>query len=354
MKLITLLLFIPCAAFSQKYKKAANAIIDSSFTNGPGCTALVSVKGTPEYTYCTGKANMELDVPMKIEHKFRIGSMTKQFTSIGIMILVEQGKVDVNDSIQVYLPDFPVKEHTVTVEHLLTHTSGIKSYTNPEIMDEEFMRLYHHPDSLVNSFTEYPLEFEPGSKFSYNNSGYHLLGLIIEKASGMSYATFLKKEIFDKAGMKDTRTDSNKEIIENRIPGYDPFIGPVNAQFIDMSIPYSAGNIVSTVSDLNLWYKALFNYEIVKKETLDKALVPYELTTGESTGYAYGWGVDTIQGQPIISHSGGIPGFLSNGIYFPEQGLLTVVLSNCTCNPPFQVSNKIAELAIEEYLRKHN
>jgi len=120
-----------------------------------------------------------------------------------------------------------------------------------------------------------------------------------------------------------------------------------------MSIPYSAGNILSTVSDLNLWYKALFNYEIVKKETLIKTHTPYQLSTGEMSTYAYGWGVDTIQGQPVIRHSGGIPGFLSNGIYFPKQGILTVVLSNCTCNPPQESSMKIAELVIEEYLKKN-
>lgn len=353
MKLLYVLLLIPSFSFSQKYKKNANTVLDTSFTNGPGCTALVSVDGLPEYTYCTGKANLELDIPVKIEHKFRIGSITKQFTATGIMILVEQGKLDVNDSIQQYLPDFPVKKYTVTIEHLLTHTSGIKSYTNPEIMDEKFMRQYHHPDSLVNSFAEFPLEFKPGSEFSYSNSGYHLLGLVIEKASGKSYSSFMKEEIFDKAGMKNTRTDSNKEIIINRIPGYDPFISPVNAQYIDMSIPYSAGNIISTVSDMNLWYKALFDYKLIKKETLAKAHAPYTLSSGESTGYGYGWGIDTIQGQPMITHSGGIPGFLSCGIYFPEQELFTIVLSNCTCNPPMDATYKIAELALEEFLRKN-
>jgi CubicO group peptidase (beta-lactamase class C family) len=353
MKLLFFLLILPGVVLSQKYKKDANEILNSSFNNGPGCAALISVNGNTEYAYCTGKANIELDVPIKLEHKFRIGSMTKQFTAIGIMILQEQGKLNVNDSIQKYIPDFPVKNHTITIEHLLTHTSGIKSYTIPEIMDENFMRIYHHPDSLVKSFSEYPLEFVPGSKFSYSNSGYHLLGLIIEKASGKSYSSFIKKEIFEKAGMKDSRTDSNKAIIKNRISGYDPFIGPVNAQYIDMSIPYSAGNIISTVSDINLWYQALFNYEIVGKQTLNKVHTPYELSDGTMSNYAYGWGLDTIQGQPVIRHNGGIPGFLSNGIYFTEQKLLTVVLSNCTCNPPQESSGKIAELAIEEYLDKN-
>lgn len=353
MKLLYVLLLIPCITFSQKYQKEANTILDTSFTNGPGCVALVSVKGVPEYSYCTGKANLELDVPLKIEHKFRIGSITKQFTATGIMMLVEQGKLDINDSIQQYLPGFPVKKHKVTVEHLLTHTSGIKSYTNPEIMDEKFIRQYHHPDSLVNSFAKFPLEFEPGSKFSYNNSGYHLLGLIIEKISGKTYSSFLKEEIFNKAEMKNTQTDSNKEIIENRIPGYDSPKNLENAQYIDMSIPYSAGNMISTVSDMNLWYQALFDFKLIKKETLAKAHTPYILSTGESTGYGYGWEIDTIQKQPVIKHGGGIPGFLSTGIYFPEQELFTIVLSNCTCNPPLDAANKIAELALVEYLSRN-
>ena len=352
MKIVLLLLILPGLALAQKYKKDADEILNSSFNNGPGCAALISVNGNTEYSYCTGKANIELDVPIKLEHKFRIGSLTKQFTAIGIMILEERGKLSLSDSIQKYIPNFPVKKYTITIEHLLTHTSGIKSYTVPEIMNEKFMRLYHHPDSLVKSFSGFPLEFEPGSKFSYSNSGYHLLGLIIENVSGMSYASFIQKEIFDKAGMKNSRTDSHQEIIKNRISGYDPFIGPVNAQFIDMSIPYSAGNILSTVSDLNLWYKALFSYEIVKKETLIRAHTPYTLSSGKISSYGFGWGVDTLQGQPVITHSGGIPGFLSNAIYFTEQGLLTIVLSNCTCNPPQVPSRKIAELAITEYLDK--
>lgn len=353
MKLIYIFLLIPSISFSQKYQKEANKLLDSTFNNGPGCAALVSVDGKPEYTYCTGKANLELNVPVKIEHKFRIGSLTKQFTAIGIMILVEQGKLDLQDSIQQYLPDFPVKEYTVTIEHLLTHTSGIKSYTSPEIMDDNFMRLYHHPDSLVQSFAQFPLAFQPGSQFSYNNSGYLLLGLIIEKVSGKSYASFMKEELFDKAGMKNTRTDSNTEIIENRIPGYDPAVEPVNAQYIDMSIPFGAGTIISTVSDLNLWYKALFDYKIVKKETLEKAHTSYILTSGEATGYGYGWGVKMIEGQKVINHDGGIPGFLSSGFYFTEQKLLTVVLSNCTCNPPWESAEKIAILALTEYMKKN-
>ena len=352
MKLITLLLLLPSLAFSQNYKKEATEILNNAFNNGPGCAAMVSVKGAPEYSYCTGKANVELDVPMKMEHKFRIGSLTKQFTAIGIMILVEQGKLKVSDTIQKYLPTFPEKEHVITIEHLLTHTSGIKSYTDPKIMDETFMRLYHSPKELVKSFSEFPLEFEPGSKFSYSNSGYHLLGLIIEKASGKSYRKFLKKEIFDKAGMNDSRTDSDKEIIPNRISGYDPMFGPANAQHIDMSIPYSAGNILSTVSDLNLWYKALFNYEIVQKETLEKAHSEYKLTNGEMSDYGYGWIIRKIEGEKAVIHSGGIPGFLSFAIYFPNQNMLSVILSNCTCNNPAKPTMEIAKLAIKQIIKK--
>lgn len=352
MKLLFLLLLLPGITFSQNYKSKADKVLNSSFSNGPGCAALVSVNGNAEYSHCTGKANIELDVPIKLEHKFRIGSITKQFTAIAILILEERGQLSVNDPIHKYLPDFPKKKHTITIEHLLTHTSGLKSYTEPDIMNEDFMRVYHHPDSLANSFSGHPLAFEPGSEFSYCNSGYHLLGLIIERVSGMSYSAFLKKEIFDVAGMKDSRTDSNKEIIKDRISGYDPFVGPVNAQYIDMSIPYSAGNILSTVSDLNLWYKALFSYKIVKKETLMRAHTSFKLSNGKTPGYGYGWGIDEVKGQPVIRHSGGIPGFLSTAIYFPEQGLLTVVLSNCTCNPPQEASRKIAEMAIEEYMEK--
>lgn len=352
MKQIVILILFPLFVNSQYNTKEFNTLLDSSFNNGPGCAALASLDGKTIYKYSTGKANIELHVPIELSHKFRIGSITKQFTAVSVLLLQERGQLNLNDSIQKHLPNFPTKKHKITIENLLTHTSGIKSYTDGNIMNEEFMRINFHQDSLTKTFSEFPLEFKPGSQFKYSNSGYHLLGLIIEKLSGIPYEDFLQKEIFTKSKMLNTTTDKNHKIIHNRVSGYDFDSVLINSHFIDMNIPFSAGNIISTVGDLKLWYESLFNYEILKKETLEKAIKPYELSNGKTTSYGFGWEIDYEKGYKVIHHSGSIPGFLSNIIYYPKLNLLTVVLSNCTCNSTIKPSKQIAQALFQEYLVK--
>jgi CubicO group peptidase (beta-lactamase class C family) len=205
-----------------------------------------------------GSANLEWNIPNDPTTKFRLGSVTKQFTAAAILLLEERGKLKIDDPVKVYLPDAPAAWEKVTIFHLLTHTSGIPSFTSfPDYQTTEATP--STPEQLVARFRTKPLEFVPGEKWNYSNSGYVLLGYLIEKISGESYAKFIKTNIFDPLGMKDSGYDLNSAIIVHRAAGYDPGAqGPVNTGFIHMSIPFSAGALYSTTEDLLRWEQGLF------------------------------------------------------------------------------------------------
>lgn len=347
------LLLLSFPAFSQNYLKPIDSLLTSKFNNGPAISVLVSKEFEPEYTLTKGYADLENEVPATPDSKFRIGSLTKQFTAVAILKLMEDGKLSLTDSIQTYLPEFPVKSHPITIEHLLTHTSGFKEVTETKEFTSVLMKVGCEPEKLVNYFKDAPLNFEPGSQFQYCNSGYHLLGLIIEKVSGLAYEDYLRTEIFEKADMKNTLADSNLKIIKNRASGYVKSNEKIiNSPYIDMSVPFSAGNLLSTPGDINKWYKALFNYKIIGKENLEKAHSPYTLNDGTKSNYGYGWFVGNLQGEKVIAHEGGINGFLSSVIFVPGNQSLTVLLSNCMCNPTASTAKEIAAFSIGKPLPK--
>ena len=242
-----------------------------------GCAALVAQKGQILYKKAFGMADIELNVPMQADMVFRIGSITKQFTAVCILQLMEQGKLSLQDEITKFIPDYPTQAHKITIEHLLTHTSGIKSYTGMKNF-QDIIRKDMKPEEVIDFFKNQPMEFVPGSKFNYNNSGYFLLGYIIEKVSGKTYPQYLEENIFKPLGMTNTVFGSNSKIIKNRASGYEPGSdGIVNASLMSMTIPYAAGSIQSTVEDLYKWHQAVHAYKLVKKENLDKAFTPYKL-----------------------------------------------------------------------------
>lgn len=215
------------------------------------------------------------------------------------------------------------------------------------------MKLGCDSDLLVNYFKDYPLEFTPGSKFRYCNSGYHLLGLIIEQASGMSYEEYIHKNLIAVADMEHSLADNHENLISNRAAVYEKSQEKiVNTSYIDMSVPFSAGNLLSTTIDLNKWYQCLFEYRIVSKNSLQKALTPYRLNDGSITKYGYGWFIDRLQGELVISHEGGINGFLSSAWFIPNSKMLTVILSNCMCNPTTNTAKTVLAYAIGKPLKK--
>jgi CubicO group peptidase (beta-lactamase class C family) len=311
--------------------------------DAPGAAVIAVLDGRTVLRKAYGMADLELGVPLEPDMVFRIGSMTKQFTAVAILMLVEEGKVAVSDPITKFLPDYPTGGKTITVEHLLTHTSGIKSYTD---MDDFLanIRKDYTVKELIDHFKSQPMEFDPGDKYKYDNSGYFLLGAIIEKASGMGYEAFLKKRIFDVVGMPQTSLESTSRITPRRARGYAK-TGEVwtNADWMSMTQPYAAGAIVSTVDDLAKWDAALYTGSLLRPETVQQAFTPHRMKDGKTIEYGYGWQPGQWEGFTVLQHGGGINGFVSMGIRMPERKVYVAVLSNRAAEPfPFPVAQRLA------------
>ncbi len=333
------------------FQIATMQILESEFAEYPiGVAAIVTKGDQILFQGARGTANVELNIPADPNQVFRIGSITKQFTSVAILMLEEQGQLSVQDEITKYLVDYPTQGKKITIEHLLTHTSGIKSYTNmPSFMGNA--RVDMTPGELIDVFKNEEMEFAPGDSWNYNNSGYILLGAIIEKITGKSYEEFVEKELFAKLGMKNSFYDHHQDVIKNRVSGYEMNDGElVNAPYLSMTLPYAAGSLVSTVGDLAIWNKALWDGKLISAKSLKKAHTPFVLNNGEATDYGYGWIIGKLRGAKTISHGGGIFGFLSQGIYLPEQDIYVAVLSNCNCVSPDDAADRLAALALGDPL----
>ncbi|MEK6281397.1 MAG: serine hydrolase [Acidobacteriota bacterium] len=299
-------------------------------------SVLVAENGKVIYKKGLGLANMEWNVPNTPETRFRLGSITKQFTAALILQLVDQGKVKLDGKISDYLPNYRKDiGEKVTVHQLLNHTSGIPSYTSQAGFIKDVSRDPYTVDDFVTKYTSSNLEFEPGSKFSYNNSGYFLLGAIIEKVTGQPYEKVLKEKILDPLGMKNTGYDHSRTIIEKRAAGYQKTPdGYVNANYLDMSIPYAAGSLYSTVEDLYLWDQALYTDRVLSPQSRELMYKP------NLDSYAYGWVIRKtgfgagVENVPIIMHGGGINGFNTLILRFPAQKNLIVLLDNTSQGGP--------------------
>lgn len=306
-----------------------DALLSRSFKpDGPGAAVIVVRNGEVIFRKGYGMANLELGIPVEPDMIFRLGSITKQFTAVATLMLMEEGKLSLDDPITKFIPDYPTQGKTITVEHLLTHTSGIKSYTGLP----EWRPLWRKDVSLkemIDLFKNKPMEFAPGEKWNYNNSGYVLLGEIIEKVSGMSYGDFVEKKIFAPLGMTQSFYDNTARIIPRRINGYTRAGEKwVNADYLSMSWPHAAGSLISSVDDLVKWDAALYTGKLVKQETLIRAWAPYRLINGRSTKYGYGWGISDVAGIPSIEHGGGINGFTTIGVRVPSERIYVAILTN--------------------------
>jgi CubicO group peptidase (beta-lactamase class C family) len=343
--LFYLLISLSFNSFSQFSEKKIDQLLSERYkTDGPGAVALVAKNGEILFKKAYGMANLELGVPMQTNMVFEIGSITKQFTAIAILLLVEEGKITLEDDLTKYIPDYPTHEHPITVHHLLTHTSGIRSYTDMPTFGE-FWRNDYEPAKFIDMFKNEPMDFAPGKEWKYNNSAYFLLGMIIEKASGMSYPDFIEKNIFKALGMNNSFYGSHKKLIKNRAYGYQKEgEGFINAEYLSMTLPYSAGSIMSTVDDLFTWNTAVHSYKLVSEEMLQKAFTNYTLNNGKETNYGYGWALNSLGENKTFEHSGGIFGFLTNAIYIPDLEIFVTVLSNNESESLIDVSTRIAGL----------
>jgi CubicO group peptidase (beta-lactamase class C family) len=312
----------------------------------PGVAVGVMREGEMILAKGYGTANVEHDIPVNAGTAFRIGSITKQFTSASIMMLVEDGKIAVDDKLSKYFPDFP-RGGEVTVRHLLQHTSGIHSYTGSKDWQEIMRR-----DLTTTEMVEYiqrqtPLyDFDPGTRYLYNNSGYFLLGAIVEKLSGMPIAEFYRGRIFEKLGMTRTSYENEREIVKNRAAGYSTVQAKPgtfqNATYISMRTPGGAGAMLSTVGDLAKWHRALFNGDVVSTASFKEmttaarlndgslAVRPNPNATAPPAQYGFGLMLGVFEGQETIGHGGSINGFNSAMTTFPKQKLTVVILTNAT------------------------
>ena len=302
-------------------------------------TVLVARDGKVILSKGYGSANLEWDIPNSPNTKFRLGSITKQFTAACILLLEERGRLKVEDPVKKYMPDAPAAWDKVTIFHLLTHTSGIPSFTGfPDYHSTE--ALPATPEQLVARFRDKPLEFQPGEKWNYSNSGYVLLGFLIEKITQQSYSQFVQENIFKPLGMKDSGYDSNAAIIVHRAAGYAPSPnGVTNAGYIDMTIPLSAGALYSTTEDLLRWEQGLMGGKLLSAASLQKMTTPFK------NDYAFGLGVRTVNDHKLIEHGGGIEGFNTYLAYYPEDKLTVVALANLNGDAPEGIASKLAAIA---------
>lgn len=343
--LLATFFFVTFYGIAQSLEERFDEILKKEYpASEPGATALVSVDSEVVYRKAFGKANLELDVPMNTDMVFKIGSMTKQFTSVGILMLKEEGKLQLQDLISTYIENFPNGDN-ITIHHLLTHTSGISNNITVNPWNQLMLKKDFEPLEFIDYFKEEPKVSEPGEAYEYNNFGYIILGAIIENITEQSYADFLRINIFEPLGMNHTQYGSHSAIISNRAYGYEKRNVFVNAQYISMTQPYAAGSLMSTVDDLFLWQQALHAGEIIKKENLDLAFVNYQLNNGEKINYGYGWFIDEVQGVKTHEHGGGIPGYSSYLLHLPSENVFVTILSNGGVFPR-KIAVEMAAIAI--------
>ena len=291
-------------------------------------TVLVAEGGELVYAVGVGDADKSWGIANTTETKFRIASLTKQFTAALVLRLVEDGAIDLDAPISTYLPDYPAAQaDRVTVHHLLSHTSGVPEHTSrPDL--GEIMRRSYTPDDFLALFSDLPLDFEPGSQFRYSNSGYYLLGVIVERVTGETFAVALRDRLLAPLGLRDTGYDPFPEIVPELARGYVRTAGGfANAPYVDTSVPYAAGMMVSTAPDLYRWTQALHRGDVFQRpETTERMLTPVR------DDYGYGIGISTMpmgdEQVRVVAHSGGIPGFSTLLMHLPERDQTIVVLDN--------------------------
>ena len=354
--LMTILLVWP--AHAQKPDTPAAPRMPSGFAAGadallarhypqdaPGAVAIVVKDGRPVFRRAYGLADLEFGILLEADMVFRIGSVTKQFTAAAILQMVDAGKLALDDDVAKYVEGYDTGGRRVTIEHLLTHTSGIPNYTD---LDEWAAHLREEltPRQILDMLRVKPPEFEPGTQFKYSNSGYLLLGLVIENVSGRPYADYIRQMVLP-LGMRHTMYDDPVRVVPRRARGYE-WEGDEwrNARYIGMSQPFSAGGLVSTVDDLALWNTAIDRGRLLSESSRARWFAPFTLKSGRTTGYALGWSVTKHEGLAVAEHGGGINGFASRVVRIPSERVYVAVLSNNGTSRSGTVARQLAALAI--------
>ena len=339
LSVVSLCLASPSLVFSQQPPNNLNERVTAYMENlqhrGEFSGAVLLARGGKIlFARGYGMANLEHDVPNTVDTKFRLGSVTKQFTAAGIMLLQERKKLSVHDSICIYVHDCPDSWKSITIHQLLSHTSGIPSFTEfPD--NDRYERLPMQILDTIARFKDKPLDFPPGDRFQYSDSGYLLLGYIIEQASGEKYEDFIRKNIYEPLHMQDSGYDHPWVILKHRAQGYSSNGSSlINATCMAMDTPLGGGSQYSTVRDLLLWDQALYTEKLLSRESLQTVFTPNPgpyppgWRFGNKGGYGYGWMIDELFGRKLYHHSGLIYGFSSIIMRYPEDKSVVVVLKN--------------------------
>ncbi len=354
-----LLLIASLASIGQAQEAGSDAEGVSAFVQGmmakrhiPGVSIAVVKDGKVLLAKGYGQANVELDSPATADTVYQLASVTKTFTATAIMMLARDGKLAIEDKITERLPDLPEAWKEVTVRHLLSHTSGIKSYTSVKDF-HKWLRKDFTPREIIDLVAKDPLEFKPGEKWNYSNTGYFLLGMLIEKVSGKPYGAFMAEHIFKPLGMTHTRANDLRAIVPNRAQGYE-WDGKElkNGEYTSPSQPFAAGMLLSSVNDLVKWDAALANHTLLDEPTLERMWQPTPLTKGGEAAYGFGWSTSKVNGHPQVSHGGGIPGFSTELARFPADKLTVIVLTNAEGGHAGAIARKVAGHFVPELTDK--
>lgn len=338
--LCTGIAFANAADLSSKLKASAQHHFKGG--HSPGLSVAVVQDGRILLMEGMGSADIENDVPATTKTVYRIGSLTKQFTAAAIMKLASENKLKLDDVISNYLSETPKQWGEVTVRNLLNHTSGIPSYTSMEAFAKQY-RLDLSHEQLLEMIRHEKVDFKPNEKWAYSNSGYYLLGLVIENVTRKTYEQYLTEVFFEPLGMESSFYCDHKKIIKHRSAGYEKMEGKwINADILSMNSPFAAGALCSTAEDLAKWSMALAGGKVIPLESYRQMITPEKLIDGTPLPYGFGLGVGELLGYKQIGHGGGINGFITRNSYYPERKLHIVVLTNSGSG---EASKLTAELA---------
>jgi CubicO group peptidase (beta-lactamase class C family) len=320
----------------------------------PGVSLAVCSDGKIVKASGYGLANVELDVPATPETIFQTGSVGKQFTSMAVMMLVEEGKIGLEDKITKYIPEAPAAWKDVTVRHLLTHTSGIADYGGEEdTMGKGVInfRKDYTEEELVQAFAKMPMDFAPGEKWSYSNTGYVLLGVIIHRATGKFYGDFLQERVFEPLEMRSTRIISEADIVPHRSSGYRLVKGELkNQEWVSPTLNTTAdGALYTNVLDLAKWDAALYTTKLVKQTSLDEIWTPVKLNSGKTYPYGFGWALGGKEGHGVVMHDGAWQGFTMSIARFVDDRLTVIVMTNLDENnsDPDKIVKEVAKIYLQ-------
>ncbi|WP_299278189.1 serine hydrolase [uncultured Psychroserpens sp.] len=353
MKIITSIFFILCSSISLAQVNSAeiDRIINNVVkTNGPGAIVYVKQKGKVLYEKAFGKSNIELNVDMKTKNTFNIASISKEFTAMSILQLMEKGKLSLEDNLNKYLPNYSKNGDKIKIKHLLSHTSGLKSHTDTIWANTDGRRYFESMENVLNYFKKDVIKFEPGERHDYCNLNFNVLAYIIEQTSGMSYSEYVEEHIFKPLDMTDSYIPNEGQVIPNLSTGYELKDNKiVYARYHSLNQTRGSSSIHTTVQDLAKWYEGLMNSKVVSRTTLRKAWSPFVLNNGMSEVYGYGFYSGEKFNKTAIFHNGFIFGYSTSDMYFPEDDLLILVASNISDINVINTNNIIFDIAANIY-----